>query len=87
VRRARQRLGIKDVVAYHARGDLASRLHAAGVDAATIAEILGHKDISQLRTLIVHYLRVDRSVVRKALESISLKLDPQTSTDEESGRA
>lgn len=71
VRRARQRLGIKDVVAYHARGDLASRLHAAGVDAATIAEILGHKDISRLRTLITHYLKVAPETIRTALGRVS----------------
>jgi site-specific recombinase XerD len=73
--RARHRSGVSGVVAYHARGIFASRAHAAGADAATIAHLLGHQDISSLKVLIEHYLEVDEDLAREAVEKASAPRD------------
>lgn len=71
VRRARKRSGAGQVVAYNARGDFATRAHAAGVDPATIAELLGHKDTVRLRILLTHYLNVGEDTLREAVERVA----------------
>lgn len=70
-REARKRAGAGNIVPYHCRGIWASKAHAAGVDAATIATALGHKDVSRLAVLIKHYLSVDEAKLRDAVERVS----------------
>lgn len=72
VRMARGRAKLPDtLVAYHARGDFASRAHAAGADLADIARCLGHNDTDRLAVLFKHYLRDSKDRLRDVAEKAS----------------